>query len=302
LRRLRGVRAACRNPERSEGPRTPNLCGSRTCKPRRLRGVRAACRNPERSEGPRISNLCGSRTCKPNSVCRIAPAGRPFLWATHYCAAQATYPEVVTRRAGTYPAGSVSPLSKSTGTYRTGGTPSLFGLAPCGVCPARRITATAVRSYRTFSPLPRRSCQPSSDAVRSHKNGGAVYFLWHFPSSDPTPTSVRALPDVIRHTALRSSDFPPRPFSEEPQILRSCQNGRGDRPVQLPTKSLYAMVLGTAGRSPLVVRRWSFAVGPSQLAGLPVPRDRRRTGRSDFARLKRGEHQSTMAQRRTTND
>src|SRR4249919_3961301 len=34
--------------------------------------------------------------------------------------------------------------------------PSLFGLAPCGVCPARRITATAVRSYRTFSPLPRR--------------------------------------------------------------------------------------------------------------------------------------------------
>jgi hypothetical protein len=34
------------------------------------------------------------------------------------------------------------------------GNPSLFGLAPCGVCPARRITATAVRSYRTFSPLP----------------------------------------------------------------------------------------------------------------------------------------------------
>ena len=32
--------------------------------------------------------------------------------------------------------------------------PSLFGLAPCGACPARRITATAVRSYRTFSPLP----------------------------------------------------------------------------------------------------------------------------------------------------
>src|SRR5437660_6190666 len=32
--------------------------------------------------------------------------------------------------------------------------PSLFGLAPCGVCPARHITAAAVRSYRTFSPLP----------------------------------------------------------------------------------------------------------------------------------------------------
>jgi len=38
-------------------------------------------------------------------------------------------------------------------------TPSLFGLAPCGVCPARYIAAAAVRSYRTFSPLPRR-CRP----------------------------------------------------------------------------------------------------------------------------------------------
>jgi hypothetical protein len=85
----------------------------------------------------------GSRTCKPNSVCWIAPAGRSFLWATHYCGAQATYPEVVTRRAGTYP----EPKSR---------TPPLFGLAPCGVCPARPITATAVRSYRTFSPLPGR--------------------------------------------------------------------------------------------------------------------------------------------------
>ncbi len=44
---------------------------------------------------------CGSRTYKPNSV-RLA-AGRSFLWATHYCEAQATYPEVVARRAGTRP-------------------------------------------------------------------------------------------------------------------------------------------------------------------------------------------------------
>ena len=69
--------------------------------------------------------------------------------------------------------------------------PSLFGLAPCGVCPARCITAAAVRSYRTFSPLPRQA--------------GAVCFLWHFPSTGLEP----GLPDVIRHTALRSSDFPP---------------------------------------------------------------------------------------------
>ena len=42
------------------------------------------------------------------------------------------------------------------GTTRSGALPSLFGLAPCGVYPAAGITAGAVRSYRTFSPLPRR--------------------------------------------------------------------------------------------------------------------------------------------------
>jgi len=31
---------------------------------------------------------------------------------------------------------------------------TLFGLAPCGVLPATGVTAGAVRSYRTFSPLP----------------------------------------------------------------------------------------------------------------------------------------------------
>ncbi len=36
----------------------------------------------------------------------------------------------------------------------------------------------------------------------------AVCFLWHFPSNDPAHKSAGALPDVIRHTALRSSDFP----------------------------------------------------------------------------------------------
>jgi len=34
----------------------------------------------------------------------------------------------------------------------------------------------------------------------------AVYFLWHWPSS----SFEAGIPDVIRHTALRSSDFPPR--------------------------------------------------------------------------------------------
>jgi len=46
--------------------------------------------------------------------------------------------------------------------------PSLFGLAPGGVCPAAAVTGGAVRSYRTISPLP------------LPKELGGM-FLWHFP-------------------------------------------------------------------------------------------------------------------------
>jgi hypothetical protein len=103
-------------------------------------------------------------------------------------------------------------------TSRNSGASFLFGLAPCVVCPARCIAAAAVRSYRTFSPL------PASVKTR------AVYFLWHFPSNGLEP----ALPDVIRHTALRSSDFPLPASTPFP-----VKDARSDRPVQLPTESLY---------------------------------------------------------------
>src|ERR1700726_3714695 len=98
-------------------------------------------------------------------------------------------------------------------TGRNSEAPFLFGLAPCVVCPARCIAAAAVRSYRTFSPL------PASRKMR------AVCFLWHFPSNG----LESVLPDVIRHTALRSSDFP----------LPASEDAESDRPVQLPTGSLY---------------------------------------------------------------
>ena len=49
--------------------------------------------------------------------------------------------------------------------------PPLFGFAPDGVYLASSVTGQAVRSYRTFSPLP---------AFRP-----AVCFLWHFPSGHP---------------------------------------------------------------------------------------------------------------------
>ena len=51
--------------------------------------------------------------------------------------------------------------------------PSLFGLAPGGVCPAAAVAGGAVRSYRTISPLP-----PMSSQGRQGLGG---VFLWHFP-------------------------------------------------------------------------------------------------------------------------
>ena len=50
---------------------------------------------------------------------------------------------------------------------------SLFGLAPDGVFRAVSLALHAVRSYRTFSPSPRRG---------SRKLRRAVCFLWHCPS------------------------------------------------------------------------------------------------------------------------
>ena len=64
--------------------------------------------------------------------------------------------------------------------------------------------------------------------TNAHNDSGAVCFLWHFPSDGLEP----GLPDVIRHTALRSSDFP----------LPASEDAESGRPAQLPTGSLYAMV------------------------------------------------------------
>ena len=73
---------------------------------------------------------------------------------------------------------------------------SLFGLAPCGVLPATHVATGAVRSYRTFSPLPSSAqpapCGPASARVE------AVYFLCHFPSGCPDRALPGALPCGVR--------------------------------------------------------------------------------------------------------
>jgi len=89
---------------------------------------------------------------------------------------------------------------------------SVWGL-PCPVhyCPGGALlphlfTLTAPVEHlrlRRFAPaLPSRPAQ-SGSACAVHLSA-AVYSLWHFPSNGLEPT----FPDVIRHTALWSSDFP----------------------------------------------------------------------------------------------
>src|ERR1700678_3172491 len=68
---------------------------------------------------------------------------------------------------------------------------SLFGLAPGGVCRAADVATSAVRSYRTISPLP---------APLARHLGGI--FLLHFPWT----RVPQALPGTF---ALWSPDFPP---------------------------------------------------------------------------------------------
>jgi hypothetical protein len=76
--------------------------------------------------------------------------------------------------------------------------PSLFGLAPGGVCLATPVARRAVRSYRTLSPLP--ACLSITGGHTS-----AVCSLWHCPWGRPR----RALPGTVH---LWCPDFPPLPL------------------------------------------------------------------------------------------
>jgi len=135
----------------------------------------------------------GSRAYKPNSVGGIAPTGRSFLWATHRCEAQATYPEV--KRAEPARAQANLRLPPYLVLLRVG-----FAL-PVALL-RQRCALTA-----PFHPYP--------DVATK-----AVCFLWHFPSTGLEP----GFPDVIRHTALRSSDFPLPPLDAARATVRSgCQ-------------------------------------------------------------------------------
>ena len=125
---------------------------------------------------------------KPVFVPFVTEERQPFLLAGDLSPAPATYPEVVTERTAPAP---------------------LFGLAPHGVCPASRIAAAAVRSYRTFSPLP-----------DGFPPGGIV-----FCGTVRKARFERAPPAVSRHVVLWRPDFP-LARSGFPAQASGCPSGR----------------------------------------------------------------------------
>ncbi len=156
----------------------------------------------------------GKRTCKPNSVVCGHSSRRRVAADTH---------QRPTRR--------FRQRSRAALPHRADAErhlalwlrfPPYLVLLRVGFTLASAVTVGAVRSYRTISPLPRRWSFRNGERRRQagptrvlRLQGGpwpegqgvaeAVSFLWHWPSMG----FQAHVPDVIRHTALRSSDFPP---------------------------------------------------------------------------------------------
>ena len=120
--------------------------------------------------------------------------------------------------------------------------PLLFGLAPRGVYPASRISPAAVRSYRTFSPLP-------------GANPGRYVFCGTFRET----RFERIPPAINRHAALWRPDFPPpknalrrsqgaaaRPAASYP-IISSDGFGRADQSLRPLTRKVWGRSLSSRG-------------------------------------------------------
>jgi hypothetical protein len=129
--------------------------------------------------------ICGSRTCKPNSVCREAPlAGTTYRRTAiplgcSLLSSSSDLPGGLARRASTRPAEAELP-------------PYLVLLRVGFALPAALLRQRCALTA------------PFHPYLARPKTHQAVCFLWHFPSSG----FETGFPDVIRHTALWSSDFP----------------------------------------------------------------------------------------------
>ena len=97
---------------------------------------------PPKERWPRTSRLARGHDFSRRPVSRILSRTAIPLGGALLRALLSDLPAGLARRAGAPPR--LAPRHSR-----------LFGLAPCGVYPAMRLTTHAVRSYRTVSPLPR---------------------------------------------------------------------------------------------------------------------------------------------------
>jgi len=157
------------------------------------RRTRKIYRNGKRSSLDLTLKPIGDYAQRPGSIIRLEEN-----WFWKGCKPSFVCSEFLRRRESFVLAASTRNLPAFAGLERAA--PGfLFGLAPDGVFRAASLTLRAVRSYRTFSPLPQ-----TNKLRRSN-------FLWHFPSGQlalSPPEYIPGLTGVTRHRALWSSDFP----------------------------------------------------------------------------------------------
>jgi len=183
-------------------------------------------------------------------------ARRPFLLDAGCPAPPATYPDgrVWTSTQRPFALARKSNLS-----------PSLFGLAPGGVCRAAGVAAGAVRSYRTVSPLPRLTQRPRRSVLcgtvpelapagcyPAPLVHGARTFLSDTPagpscegrkgaperpSSQLTKQAMGTLGGAVKRPAVRSRapapkwSSPDRAWQANPARWRASMHRRRHRPV-----------------------------------------------------------------------
>jgi hypothetical protein len=203
--------------------------GCRLCCPKRPNRPRGGCISPQRQRT--LAGGCekfGRRTCKPNSVV-CGHSSRRRVAADAHQRPTRRFRHVLE------PPGRTGPVRSNAWLFGDCFPPYLvllrvgFTLPPA--LPSGRCALAA-----PFHPYPGGTGRPGepvgpfrkpSPPERARGVAEAVSFLWHWPS-----TGLEArVPDVIRHTALRSSDFPP------PANLVSQSSG-SDRPVLLPIASV----------------------------------------------------------------
>jgi hypothetical protein len=189
----------------------------------------------------------GKRTYKPNSVVCGHSSRRRVAADTH---------QRPTRRFRQWlkPPGRIGPI-RSVPLALEGRIPPYLVLLRVGFTlprtlqPGRCALTAPFHPYRTDRPGNRPSGQLS---MPKHGNP-AVSFLWHWPSTD---LEVR-VPDVIRHTALRSSDFPPP--------KRAKARLGSDRPVLLPGSILpreRSVLPDSSVLRPIHLHRFTFMRNP----------------------------------------